>query len=89
MDYDPYFLMAAAFFLGSKVTQNELEDILELNNIFGVLKNSEKKLFEYEIYLSTILEYEFFVYNPYQALLGLIYILQQKQFFYLKIKKIM
>ena len=81
LDYDPDFLMAAAFFLGSKVTRNELEKIWELKNIFGVLENSEKKLFEYEFYLSTILEYEFFVFNPYQALLGLIYILEQKEFF--------
>ena len=80
LDYDPNFLMAAAFYLGSKVTQVNLS-ILEIEKIFVILKNSEKKLFEYEFYLTTILEYEFFVYNPYQALLGFIYILEQKEFF--------
>ena len=80
LDYDPSFLMAAACFLGSKVTQVS-KSLSDMEKIFTILENNEKKLYEYEFYLSTILEYEFFVYNPYQALIGLIYNLEQKEFF--------
>ena len=80
LDYDPSFLMAAACFLGSKVTQVN-KSLSDMEKIFTILENNEKKLYEYEFYLSTILEYEFFVYNPYQALIGLIYNLEQKEFF--------
>ena len=80
IDYDPLFVMAACFFLGSKInslhyTQNDLF------KIFHVSKESWEKLKEYEFYLCTILDYDFYVYNPYQALLGFIYTLDKKEFF--------
>ena len=80
IDYDPIFIMAGAFFLGSKInslhyTQNELF------KIFHISKDSWEILKEYEFYLCTVLEYDFYVYNPYQALLGFIYTLDKKEFF--------
>lgn len=39
-------------------------------------------MFRYEFYLTTILEYNFYVYNPYQALVGLIYNLEKNKFFF-------
>ena len=80
LDYDPDFLMAAAFFLGSKIAQLNYT-IEDTEKIFVVIKNYEKKFFEYEFFLSTILEYDFFVFSPYQALLGFLYNLEQKEFF--------
>ena len=80
LDYDPLYLMAASFFLGAKVAQKNLQ-IQEIEKRFPIIKGAEKILFEYEFYLVTILDYEFFVYNPYQALLGFIFTLEQKEFF--------
>ena len=80
LDYDPIYLMGAALFLGSKATQLSLS-IPDLEKIFPILKNNEKILFEYEFYLSTILDYDFYVYSPYQALFGFLYTLEQKDFF--------
>ena len=80
IDYDPSFLMAAAFLLGRKLSAMNytMEDY---KNIFPVAADNTDKLFDYEFYLCTILEYDFFVYNPYQALLGFIYTLKEKEFF--------
>lgn len=80
LDYDPNFLMAASLFLGGKVTRISLS-IQDIEKRFPVIKNAEAKFFEYEFFLSVILNYDFYVYNPYQALLGFIYTLQQKEFF--------
>ena len=80
LDYDPVFLMAAALYLGSKVAQLSLS-IPELEKIFIVVINNEKKLFDYEFFLCTILDYDFFVYSPYQALFGFLYNLERKDFF--------
>ena len=80
LDFDPIYLMGAALFLGNKVAQLNLS-ILEIEKLFPILKNNEKKLFDYEFFLATILDYNFYVYNPYQAFYGLIFTLEQKDFF--------
>ena len=80
LDYDPIYLMGAALFLGNKVAQLNLS-ISQIEKLFPILKGNEKKLFDYEFFLTTILDYNFYVYNPYQAFQGLIYILDQKEFF--------
>ena len=80
IDYDPYFLMAAAFHLGKKLSAMNY-NFEDYKKIFPFLSENPDKLIEYEFYLCTILEYEFFVYNPYQALLGFIYTLKEKEFF--------
>ena len=80
LDYDPIFLMAAALFLGNKVAQINAS-IQEIEKLFPILKNNEQKLYKYEFYLTTILEYNFYVYNPYQAFQGLLFTLEQKGFF--------
>ena len=80
IDYDPPFLMIAAVFLGSKVVQVNLT-LEKIEVLFSIIKNNEKKVLEYEFYLITILDYNFFVYNPYHALYGLIYNLEKNQFF--------
>ena len=79
-DYELEYLMAASVFLGSKVAQLNIT-IEALEKIFPFIKGTEKKLVEYEFYLSHVLEYEFYVYNPYQALFGFIFSLKQKEFF--------
>jgi len=82
LDYDPDFLMPAALYLAAKISSiNYSRD--DFIKIFSLLKSDEnwEKLYNYEFYLCTILDYEFFVYNPYQALLGFIYSLEQKEFF--------
>lgn len=79
-DYELEYIMAASVFLGSKVAQLNIS-IEDLEKMFPFIKGTEKKLFEYEFYLSHILEYEFYVYSPYQALLGFIFSLKQKEFF--------
>ena len=80
LDYDPIYLMGAALYLGSKVSQLTLS-IPDLEKIFPILKGKENILFEYEFYLSTILDYDFYVYSPYEALFGFLYTLEQKDFF--------
>ncbi len=80
LDFNPLYLMAASLFLGAKVAQKNFT-ILDIEKVFPDIKNSDKILFDYEFYLSTILEYDFYVYNPYQALLGFIFTLEQKEFF--------
>ena len=68
--------MAACFHLGRKLAamNYSLEDY---KKIFPVLTENIDRLMEYEFYLCTILEYDFYVYNPYQALLGFIYTLKE------------
>lgn len=80
LDYDPIYLMGAALFLGNKVAQLNLS-IPEIEKLFPILKNNEKKLFDYEFYLSIILDNNFYVYNPYHSFQGLIFTLEQKEFF--------
>ena len=81
LDYDPKYLMAASFFLGAKVAEKNYP-LEELYKRFPIVKGAEKILFEYEFYLVSVLDYEFYVYNPYQALLGFIFTLEQKEFFF-------
>lgn len=80
LDYNANLLMAGAFRLASKVASLNFSQN-DYIKIFPFLANSWVKLNEYEFYLCYILDYEFYVYNPYQALLGLIYTLEQKGFF--------
>lgn len=80
LDYNANFLMAGAFRLGAKISSMNYSNNDYLT-IFPILQHNWNKLNEYEFYLCTILEYDFYVYNPYQALLGLIHILEQKEFF--------
>ena len=80
IDYDPYFLMAAAFHLGGKLSAMNY-NFEDYKKIFPFLSENPDKFIEYEFYLITILEYDFFVYNPYQALIGFIYTLKEKEFF--------
>ena len=80
LDYNPEYLIVAAFFLGAKVAQIDLP-LEKIELLFTYIKGNYKKLFDYEFFLSTILDYNFYVYNPYHALYGLIYILEQKKFF--------
>ena len=80
LDYNANLLMAGAFRLASKVASLNFSQN-DYIKIFPFLANSWVKLNEYEFYLCYILDYEFYVYNPYQALLGLIYTLEQKDFF--------
>lgn len=79
-DYELEYIMAASVFLGGKVAQLNIS-FEDLEKMFPFIKGTEKKLLEYEFYLSHILEYEFYVYSPYQALFGFIFSLKQKEFF--------
>jgi serine/threonine protein kinase len=80
VDYDPQYLMVASFMLGSKVAQINLP-LDKIEKLFPFIRENIKKVLDYEFFLTTILDYNFFVYNPYHALYGLIYTLEQKQFF--------
>ena len=82
IDYNPNFLMASSLYLAAKVCSLNFSKEAYLK-IFPILAegNNYFKLFEYEFYLCTILEYDFFVFNPYQALIGFIYSLEKKEFF--------
>ena len=80
LDYNPQYLMIASFMLGSKVAQINLP-LEKIEKLFPLIREDIKKVLDYEFFLTTILDYNFFVYNPYHALYGLIYTLEQKQFF--------
>jgi hypothetical protein len=80
LDYNANFLMASAFRLGAKISSMNYT-LNDYKKVFPFIENSLNKLNEYEFYICHILDYEFYVYNPYQALLGLIYTLEQKDFF--------
>ena len=79
LDYDPVTMMAAAVYLGAKAVSIKLS-IKRIEEYFNKPINHEK-LFDYEFYLSTILDYDFYVYSPYLALFGLLNNLEQKDFF--------
>jgi hypothetical protein len=80
LDYYAGFLFPSALRLGAKLCSiNYIKD--DYLNIFPMIENNWDKLNEYEYHLCYILEYDFYVYNPYQALLGLIHTLEQKGFF--------
>ena len=79
LDYDPVIMMAAAVYLGAKATPLKFS-IKRIEEYFNKPINHEK-LFDYEFYLSTILDYDFYVYSPYLALFGLLNNLEQKDFF--------
>ena len=79
LDYNANFLMAGAFRLGAKLSSMNYT-ANDYKKIFPFIENV-MKLNEYEFYICHILDYEFYVYNPYQALLGLIYTLEQREFF--------
>ena len=80
LDYDPSYLMAAAFYLGTKIAAINFSE-KDFLKIFPVMNNNLDILNEYEFFLCTELDYDFFVYDPFQALFGFIYTLEQKGFF--------
>lgn len=80
LDYDPQYLMVASFMLGTKVAQINLP-LEKIEKLFPFIKDEIKLVLDYEFFLTNILDYNFYVYNPYHALYGLIYTLEQKQFF--------
>jgi hypothetical protein len=83
--------MYAAVFLGFKVAQLNVNLDL-MKTMFPVLKEKDKKtnidnlyyLFEYEFYLINVLNYEFYIFCPYKAMVGFIYDMKCSQ----KIKNI-
>lgn len=88
VDYDPEFLLSAAIFLGGKVAQlninfNKMGELIPFltEQSSNPNQNNRGKLFEYEFYLCIILNYEFYVFCPYKAMLGFVYELDKKKFF--------
>jgi hypothetical protein len=77
---NPQYLIVASFMLGTKVAQINLS-LEKIEKLFPFIKDKIKLVLDYEFFLATILDYIFYVYNPYHALYGLIYTLEQKQFF--------
>jgi len=78
--------MATSFFLGMKSSQ--LDVSLEfMKNIFAFLRDNNKELnipndqllLKYEFYLIHILNYDFYVFCPYKAMIGFIYKLQNSE----------
>lgn len=88
VDYDPEYMLCAAIFLGGKVAQlninfNKMGELIPFLNeeVQNSKKSNKKLLLEYEFYLCIILNYEFYVFCPYKAMLGFIYELDSKHFF--------
>ena len=79
IDYDLDNIAAASVFLGSKTAQINLkiEDLKK--HMFPNI--NENELIENEFNLIILMDYNFYVYNPYQALMGFIYELVIKNFF--------
>jgi hypothetical protein len=77
IDYDPDFLLSACLFLGFKVAQISVT-LNDMKNICPFLKekHNEKNvenillMLEYEFFLINVLNYEFYVFCPYKAMLG-------------------
>ena len=88
VDYDPEYMLCAAIFLGGKVAQlninfNKMGELIPFLNeeVQNSKKSNKKLLLGYEFYLCIILNYEFYVFCPYKAMLGFIYELDSKHFF--------
>lgn len=88
VDYDPQDMINAVIYFGGKVSQLNVT-LDKMIQLFPSLKEIDEKtkksgfvtLFEYEFFLCYILDYEFYVFCPYKALLGLVYELEKKSFF--------
>ena len=82
LDYNPEFMLFACIFLGGKVAQVNL-NLNKMDELIPMLKEegNHSNLLYYEFYLSTILGYDFYVFNPYKALIGFIYQLEKKNYF--------
>ena len=83
LEYEPLFIFFASIYLGGKISS-------EIINRGGLINLDEKtfseeknfnKLIKYEFYLNIILQYDFYVYDPYKALIGFIYLLDKQNFF--------
>jgi len=86
IDYDPEFLLCASIYLGCKVAQLNIT-LDTMKNIFPFLKeiHQEKNteniliLLEYEFYLINVLNYDFYVFCPYKAMVGFIHSIVKNQ----------
>jgi hypothetical protein len=86
-------MMATAFFLGMKSAQLDVSLDL-MKSIFAFIKdfNKESKisndqlLLKYEFYLIHIINYDFYVFCPYKAMMGFIYKLQSSDLILKKLK---
>jgi len=86
-------MMATAFFLGMKSAQLDVSLDL-MKSIFAFMKdfNKESKisndqlLLKYEFYLIHIINYDFYVFCPYKAMMGFMYKLQSSDLILKKLK---
>jgi hypothetical protein len=80
IDYDPDYMLCACIFLGFKIAQLNVNldvmvnvcPFLKLNNVERNMNNIQI-MFEYEFYLINVLNYDFYVFSPYKAKMGLLY----------------
>jgi len=86
IDYDPEFLLCASIYLGCKVAQLNIT-LDTMKNVFPFLKeiHQEKNieniliLLEYEFYLINVINYDFYVFCPYKAMVGFIHTISKSQ----------
>ena len=83
LEYEPLFIFYASIFLGGKISSETIyiEKFIDLDKKTFSEEKNFKKLIKYEFYLSVILQYDFYVYDPYKALIGFIYLLDKQNFF--------
>ena len=83
LEYEPLFILFASIFLGGKISSEKIneEGLINLDEQTFSEEKNFKKLIKYEFYLSIILQYDFYVYDPYKALIGFIYLLDKQNFF--------
>ena len=83
LEYEPLFIFYASIFLGGKISSETIyiEGLIDLDKKTFSEEKNFKKLIKYEFYLSIILQYDFYVYDPYKALIGFIYLLDKQNFF--------
>ncbi len=86
IDYDPDFLLSACLFLGFKIAQISVNmDIMKGVCPFLKEKHPEKNvenillMLEYEFFLINVLNYEFYVFCPYKAMLGFLNEIRRNQ----------
>ena len=71
MDYNPEYVLISCLFLAFKVTQYEI-NLEKMRSLFGI---DEKIIVDHEVAILTILDYDLFIFCPYKAKNGLIYLL--------------
>ena len=83
LEYEPLFIFYASIFLGGKISSETIyiKELIDLDKKTFSEEKNFKKLIKYEFYLSVILQYDFYVYDPYKALIGFIYLLDKQNFF--------